>query len=103
MPLEQRNTPTTIIGYSQVQRISSWRARTTLPIVETALNPQRLDSGMVEMRIQGRRKVQKKYYDRGARKLPSLKEGDNMWVQWVPNNPNVWVSGSVKRFCGNIL
>lgn len=101
MLLEQRNMPTAIVGYSPVQRIFGRRTRTALPTIQSALNPEAIDQKLLSKQLQERRDVQKSYYDRGARQLPELREGDKVWVQCVPEKPKIWGSGVVKKCCGN--
>ena len=79
--LDVRNTPRDDTTGSPMQRLMGRRARTRLPIAETLLKPQNLDGQKVAAKMQQLRAEQKRYYDKGARPLPTLQEGDAVRIR----------------------
>ena len=71
-----RNTPRDANFESPAQRLMGRVLRTQLPATSETLKPDH-DNGLVYRKLTERRKKQKKYYDRHARKhdLPTLAEG----------------------------
>ena len=82
--LEQRNTPTQGLLSSPVQRLMSRRTRTLIPTSLTQLQP-RIEHGVQE-KLQAKRDNAKRYYDRGAKVLPNLYEGQPIRVKLPPNS-----------------
>ena len=65
----------TVLG-SPVQRLFSWRTKTTLPTSEGILTPQIVEPFFVKARLQELKQQQKLHYDEGYAPLQPLKEGD---------------------------
>lgn len=74
--LNYRNTPRDAIVGSPAQRLLGRRTRTQLPTSESLLSFKPLNPADVQVRLEQYRKQQKKFYDRNARHLEVLKEGD---------------------------
>ena len=66
--LNYRNTPTEGMDSSPVQRLMSKRPKTTLPIAQHLLEPE-IQS---ERKLTNKRRMAKKYFDRGSKELPKL-------------------------------
>ena len=96
--LDWRNTPTEGVGSSPAQRLFGRRTRTLLPSTGRLLQPK-LISG-VQGKLHGRPKRQAVLYNRGAKDLPPLKEGDKVFVEPVPGRSS-WKSAVVTECLGN--
>lgn len=78
--LDHRNTPTQGLDSSPAQRLLSRRTRTLLPIRESLLEPKVTDATAGLRRNQQR---QAKYYNRTAKDMDTLKQGDSVRVVFV--------------------
>ena len=76
--LNARNTPRDNIVGSPAQRLHSRRLKTVLPISRKLLKPQVVDNTKVQQRLEQYKKQQKFHYDRRARRLSPLKEGETV-------------------------
>ena len=74
--LDYRNTPTQGMISSPAQRLMSRRTKTLLPTTHSLLLPKNVDLENEKQELRQRQQVQAKYYNRTARNLPSLAEGD---------------------------
>jgi len=75
--LDVRNTPLQNIGSNPVQLQMSRRSRSTLPMVKRLLQPQSVDQEQVKRgQKAGMQARQEEHYNKHARDLPALKEGD---------------------------
>uniref|UniRef100_A0A803JAA2 Integrase catalytic domain-containing protein n=1 Tax=Xenopus tropicalis TaxID=8364 RepID=A0A803JAA2_XENTR len=88
--LEYRNTPIDGIG-SPAQLLMSRRLRSTLPMTHKQLLPQIIPSALMRTRLQNKQQRQSRYYNRGARPLSVLQEGDQVMMQkpggkWQPGH-----------------
>lgn len=94
--LEYRNSPLDGVKLSPAQLLLGRRLRTRLPTSAQLLKPQLFDN--VHHTIKERQLKQKQYFDRGAKRLPLLMEGEKVRVRvrdnWQPavvvrehNNP----------------
>ena len=72
--LDFRNTPSEGMDSSPAQRLFSRRTRTSLPIASQLLQPQLVPE--VGDKLQERKLKQALYYNRGAKVLQPLQEGD---------------------------
>ena len=83
--LEYRNTPVCGLSLSPAQMLMSRRLRGKLPSTASQLKPAVVDAKQQLLRQQQK---QKRYYDRGAKHLPSLKPGDSVHIRdgkrWKP-------------------
>ena len=74
-----RNTPTIGMNSSPAQRLFGRRLRNNLPIASTLLKPQ-IQTDVLERKQQNNEK-QAQYYNRGAKDLPELNEGDTVRIK----------------------
>ena len=74
--LDYRNTPTQGMTTSPAQRLMSRRTKTLLPTTQSLLLPRTINLESEKKELRQRQQVQAKYYNRSARDLPSLSEGD---------------------------
>jgi len=95
--LEHRNTPTPIVNSSPVQRLLNRRTRTTLPTITSKLKPSFRIHKAAKAAIRKRATQQRIYYDRGTKTLPTLNEGDLVWVQMKGNSGDIWSHGTIKQ------
>ncbi|CAH8595836.1 unnamed protein product [Dicrocoelium dendriticum] len=101
MLLESRNTPSTDIGRSPVQRLYSRRTRTVMPASATLLRPVTPQRDKVQNNLRRRMATQKRYYDNGARELPELTVGKKYGLNQFPmdrsgGEKESWLRKSVK-------
>lgn len=78
--LDYRNTPGVLVESSPVQRLMNRRTRTMLPTTDALLIPEAVDPTLVYDQMEMKRRMAKKYYDRGARSLPELHIGEPVRV-----------------------
>ncbi|XP_070193833.1 uncharacterized protein [Littorina saxatilis] len=83
--LEYRNTPVDGLA-SPAQLLMGRQLRSVLPATASQLQPKTINPQVVTARRQQRQAGQKKYYDRSSRPLPSLKTGDEVFVQLTPDD-----------------
>ncbi|XP_015769847.1 PREDICTED: uncharacterized protein K02A2.6-like [Acropora digitifera] len=76
--LDYRNTPTTGMDTSPVQRLMSRRTKTRLPTATALLQPEVHTS--VADRLRHKRQLAKTYHDRKAKELPDLEIGQGVRV-----------------------
>ena len=97
--LAYRNTPQEGLGSSPAQRFLGRRTRTSLPLTGTMLQPQPVES--VPLELKQRQETVKEKYDRHARPLQPLEEGQSVRIK--PANPSskVWAPGAVEKELDN--
>ena len=96
--LDWRNTPTEGIGSSTAQRLFGHRTRTLLPTFSQLLEPETVRG--VPNKLAGRQRKQAAYYNKGARNLPWLSEGDHVYMAPAPGQSK-WKSASVIKYLGS--
>ena len=74
--LDYRNTPTQGMTTSPAQRLMSRRTKTLLPTTQSLLLPRTINLEVEKKELRQRQQAQAKYYNRSAKDLPSLSEGD---------------------------
>ena len=74
--MEYRNTPISNFPYSPNQMLFSRQVRTQVPVHPIVLVPQVCRD--VPLLLERRQAKYKEFYDRGAKQLPPLKEGDSV-------------------------
>ena len=74
--LDYRNTPTQGMTTSPAQRLMSRRTKTLLPTTQSLLLPGAINLENEKKELRQRQQAQAKYYNRSAKDLPSLSEGD---------------------------
>lgn len=77
--LDWRNTPSETIGLSAVERLFGRKTRTRLTL--TAKHLQNQDSGKVTRKLVDRKIKESSYYNRGAREMAKLHEGDTVRIR----------------------
>ena len=97
--LTLRNTPTTGMDTSPVQRLMGRRTRTTIPMTRKLLEPA-TDNQIAEEQMQRNKERQKMYYDRGARDLPALQPGETIRMDPLTKGGH-WRKGQVVQVEGN--
>ena len=77
--LEIRNTPTQSAGSCPSQRLINRRTRTLLPMTHNLLRPRgELEHECDKLKVKHNQTMQATYYNRRAKDLPVLKEGDRV-------------------------
>ena len=74
--LDYRNTPTQGVNSSPAQRMLNRRTRTLLPTAASLLEPRHVDIKSERSKLKTRQDNQATYYNRSAKDLPPLCEGD---------------------------
>ena len=93
--LDIRNTPTQGL-LSPVQRLMGRRARTLLPMTSQLLEPRGKDSNQHEIeKMKENQAKQAHYYNRHARDLPHLNEGDTVRMKPFELGKRTWDKGVV--------
>lgn len=98
--LNIRNTPTQAMDSSPSQRFLGRRTRTLLPTTASSLEPERStakDAGDIARK----QRSQKTYFDRHARALPKLKEGDVVRAKPFTGSDRTWKKATVLRRLGD--
>ena len=83
-----RNTPQKGLDTSPAQRVMNRRTKTTMPTSSKLLDPG-IVSGVHE-KIRRRQSLPQKYYNRGARDLDHLKDGNPVVMQPHALNDHMW-------------
>ena len=95
--LASRNTPTEAMDSSPAQRLLGRRTRTLLPTTNRLLMPTRIDPQKVTRQIKHSQERQSYYYDRNARDLEPLEEGDVVRIKPFTMNKKTWDKATVSR------
>ena len=74
--LAAQNTATEYMDSSPAQRLLGRHTKTQLPIKAELLKPQHVNTEDINKRIKMRQQKQAHYYNRKARDLPPLQEGN---------------------------
>ena len=94
--LDWRNTPTEGMQSSPAQRMFGRRTRTLLPTSRELLEPQ-LVRDVRERKLQ-RKEVQTRYFNRNAKELPSLTNGDVVRMKpQASDGKNRWIKAQVQQ------
>ena len=88
--LQYRNAPVSGLSVSPAQLLMSRRLRSKLPVLNECLKPTATDA---HQELSNRQMKQKEFYDRHARPLPELNEGDVIRV----SHDGQWESGIVTK------
>ena len=92
--LDHRNTPSPGLDSSPVQRLMSRRTKTLLPTHAKLLQPQ-LEEHVSE-KIQHNKHKQAQQYNKSAKDLPRLAEGDMVRIQPIRKQKQPWLKATVK-------
>ena len=94
--LLHRNTPQAGYTYSPAQRMLCRRTRTHLPTSDRLLDPQVVDTRVVQEEIEARRVASKTSYDRNVVHHSPLSVGDYAYVKPPPNRRGQpWAYGQI--------
>ena len=94
--LEIRNTPTQGVGSSPSQRLINRRTRTLLPMTHNLLRPTgELEHECDKLKVKNNQTMQATYYNRRAKDLPVLKEGDRVRLKPFRLGQKGWNKGTV--------
>ena len=100
--LEWRNTPTSQINCSPVQRLMQRRTRASVPQAEQLMKPVVLTARKILRRKVKKQKMPQQYYDRNARDLSPLRRGTPVFVQSLKKyDASKWAQGMVADQCSN--
>ena len=92
--LEKRNTPTSEMKLSPVQRLFGRRTRTLLPITARSLKPTTFKTAEIRENLLKRMENQKRYFDHRSKPLDVLQAGDSVWIQPTEGERR-WTKGTV--------
>ena len=98
--LETRNTPTQGLKTSPAQRLFSRRTRSLLPLTAELLKPCSVPMD-TKRKMKAMQERQAKYYNRSAKDLPSLKEGDVIRLKPYKKGDKSWKKGVVQNKVGD--
>ena len=94
--LEIRNTPTQGAGSSPAQRILNRCTKTMLPTSQTLLRPRgELHQDYDRLKLKHSQALQAYHYNRGAKDLPVLEEGDTVRMKPFRLGQKTWQRGTV--------
>lgn len=93
--LDYRNTPTQGTTTSPAQRLMSRRTKTLLPTTQSLLLPRTINLEVEKKELRQRQQAQAKYYNRSAKDLPSLSEGDVVRMKPFKLGDNSWRKAKV--------
>ena len=100
--LEWRNTPTSQINCSPVQRLMQRRTPASVPQAEQLMKPVVLTARQILRRKVKKQKMSQQYYDRNARDLSPLRRGTPVFVQSLKKyDASKWAQGMVADQCSN--
>ena len=95
--LDYRNTPTQDFGSSPAQRMFGRRTRTLLPMCEKLLKPQSVDVEYNKKTKKLRNNRSSWYYNKKAKDLECLSEGDIVRMKPLVAGKDRWSKGIVKK------
>ena len=93
--LDYRNTPTQDADASPAQRNLGRRARTLLPMTSSLLKPSQIDTAFAKRRQRLKKSRSSWYYDKGAKDLNPLHEGDTVRIKPCILGQKTWKRGTV--------
>ena len=95
--LDYRNTPTQYVDASPAQRNLGRRARTLLPMTSSLLNPSQIDTAFAKRRQRLKKSRSSWYYNKGAKDLNPLQEGDTVRMKPCILGQKTWKRGTVYK------
>ena len=98
--LLHRNIPMQAFNSSPAQKFLGRRTKTTIPTKDKLLQPKTVDPTVQKERTQTHRAKQQFYYNRSAKDLHPLKNGDTVRMQPLVNKKADWEKGTVIRKSG---
>ncbi|KAK3752981.1 hypothetical protein QZH41_016289 [Actinostola sp. cb2023] len=88
--LDYRNTPTQGLETSPAQRLMNRRTKTLLPTTKTLLQPRVYYADKEQSQLKQRQERQRAIYDKNARDLPPLCEGDTVRMKPFRPGERMW-------------
>lgn len=85
------------MGTSPAQRLLGRRCKTQLPTTKELLKPQSVQTETVKRKTQARQARQAMYYNKGARDLSPLEEGDVVRMRPFRLGQKVWQKATVTK------
>jgi len=95
--LDHRNTPSQGMTSSPAQRLMSRRTKTLLPTTTTLLKPEVVDPRNTKRDIKHSQLKQAMYYNKNAKDLSVLHEGDTVRLQPFKLGDKSWQKGTITR------
>ena len=95
--LDYRNTPTQGVNSSPAQRMLNRRTRTLLPTAASLLEPRHVDIKSERSKLKTRQDKQATYYNRSAKDLPPLCEGDVVRMKPFKLGEKKWNKGVIQH------
>ncbi len=95
--LDHRNTPPATVQIIPAQRLFSRRTRSLLNMSAELLTSSTVDDDVTRLKLRLRQQQQVRYYNRGARDLPILAEGDSVRIKPWKLGKKEWLLGSVRK------
>ena len=92
--LQHRNTPNAV-GLSPNQHLFARDTRSGIPLITGKLQPP--SAANIKQKITDKRQIIKASYDKRAKELPELCEGDNVYVQRRPDLTSEWEKAVLLR------
>jgi len=100
--LEWRNTPTSQIDSSPVQRLMQRRTRATVPQAVNLLKPALHDGNQTVIKKAEKQRQSQRYYNRGACDLRPIQKGTPVFVQSLKKYQQVkWSPGTIVDKCSD--
>ena len=98
--LDYRNTPTQGMTTSPAQCLMSRSTKTLLPTTQSILLPRTIDLEVEKKELRQRQQAQAKYYNRSAKDLPSLSEGNVVRMKPFKLGDKLWRKARVTARLG---
>ena len=95
--LDMRNTPSEGYDTSPAQRLLGRRCKTLLPTTPGLLKASNVNHEKISEQTRQRQLKQAKYYNRGAKSLPPLQEGDTVRMRPYTMGSKVWPKAVVSE------
>ena len=95
--LDQRNNPTQGMMHGPAQRMMSRRTRTLLPTRCNLMKQEIIDPTHVKAEIKKKQETQRDYFDRSAKDLTPLEEGDVLRMQQFIKGNKSWDKAPVHQ------
>jgi len=95
--LDYRNTPTQGMESSPAQRLMNRRTRTLLPMTKQLLQPRVVFPEKDVKDLKRRQEQQARYYNRNAKDLPPLEEGDSVRMKPFQLGKKTWKKATVSE------
>ena len=95
--LDHRNTPSEGLESSPAQRLMGRRTRTLLPTTNSLLRPATIDHSSAKLGIRAQQMKQQFYFNKHAKDLPHLEEGDVVRMQPFTKGKKTWDKAVVSK------